>query len=56
MEKELPKNWVETELENLFNLIYGKGLSVSELTEDGYDVYGANGIIGKYWISTKTCV
>ena len=48
MEKVLPKNWVETELENLFNLIYGKGLSVSELTEDGYDVYGANGIIGKY--------
>jgi len=48
MEKELPKNWVETELSNLFNLIYGKGLSVNELTEDGYDVYGANGIIGKY--------
>jgi len=48
MEKELPKNWVETELENVFNLVYGKGLSVSELTEDGYNVYGANGIIGKY--------
>lgn len=48
MEKQLPKNWVETDLENLFNLVYGKGLSVSELLEDGYDVYGANGIIGKY--------
>jgi type I restriction enzyme S subunit len=48
MENQLPKNWVETDLENLFNLVYGKGLSVSELLEDGYDVYGANGIIGKY--------
>jgi type I restriction enzyme S subunit len=48
MKKQLPKNWVDTELENLFNLIYGKGLSVNELTEDGYDVYGANGIIGKF--------
>lgn len=48
MEKQLPKNWVETDLENLFNLVYGKGLSVSDLLEDGYDVYGANGIIGKY--------
>lgn len=48
MEKQLPKNWVETEIENLFILVYGKGLSVSELTDEGYDVYGANGIIGKY--------
>lgn len=48
MKKQLPKNWEDTELENLFNLIYGKGLSVNELTEDGYDVYGANGIIGKF--------
>ena len=48
MEIQLPKNWVEAELEYLFNLVYGKGLSVKELTEDGYDVYGANGIIGKF--------
>lgn len=48
MEKKLPKNWVETDLENLFNLVYGKGLSVSELLDEGFDVYGANGIIGKY--------
>ncbi|MFV8351768.1 restriction endonuclease subunit S [Flavobacterium sp. XS2P14] len=48
MEKQLPRNWVETDLDNLFNLVYGKGLSVSELLENGYDVYGANGIIGKY--------
>jgi type I restriction enzyme S subunit len=48
MEKKLPKNWVETDLGNFFNLQYGKGLSTSELTEEGFDVYGANGIIGKY--------
>lgn len=48
MEKQLPKNWVETNLENLFNLRYGKGLSTPELLEEGFDVYGANGIIGKY--------
>jgi type I restriction enzyme S subunit len=48
MENKLPKNWVETDLEHLFNLVYGKGLSVSELLDEGFDVYGANGIIGKY--------
>lgn len=48
MEKELPKNWVKTDLGNLFNLVYGKGLSVGELLDEGFDVYGANGIIGKY--------
>ncbi|UGS19864.1 restriction endonuclease subunit S [Flavobacterium cyclinae] len=48
MEKQLQKNWVETDLEHLFNLVYGKGLSVGELLDEGFDVYGANGIIGKY--------
>ena len=48
MENKLPKNWVETDLEHLFNLVYGKGLSVSELLDEGFDVYGSNGIIGKY--------
>ncbi len=48
MERELPDNWIATNLENLFKLIYGKGLPTKELLEEGYDVYGANGIIGKY--------
>jgi type I restriction enzyme S subunit len=48
MRKTLPNNWVETKAENLFNLVYGKGLAVKDLTDDGYLVYGANGIIGKY--------
>lgn len=32
----------------LCNLVYGKGLLTKELTESGYPVFGANGIIGKY--------
>jgi type I restriction enzyme S subunit len=48
MENQLPNNWIFTNLENLFNLIYGKGLPIIDLTNDGFDVYGANGIIGKY--------
>ncbi|WCC45677.1 restriction endonuclease subunit S [Tenacibaculum finnmarkense] len=49
MESKLPKNWVETELDSLFSLTYGKGLSVKELIPNGeYNVYGANSIIGKY--------
>ncbi len=49
MEKILPKNWVEAKLDTFFSLAYGKGLSVKELIADGdYNVYGANGIIGKY--------
>src|SRR5690606_22902490 len=54
MKKLLPKGWVETSLDNLFNLVYGKGISAKELAEESltsdnfYWVYGANGIIGKY--------
>ncbi len=48
MEKEVPKGWVETEIDNLFYLVYGKGLLTKDLTDEGYNVYGANGIIGKY--------
>lgn len=53
MEKVLPKGWVETPIENLFNLVYGKGISTKDLLNsdyngDLYDVYGANGIIGKF--------
>ncbi len=54
MEKVLPKGWVETELGSIFNLVYGKGISTKELISGDfeeelyYNVYGANGIIGKY--------
>jgi type I restriction enzyme S subunit len=44
----IPNNWIEGELESICQLVYGKGLSTKDLTEDGYPVYGANGVIGKY--------
>ena len=33
---------------SLNNVVYGKGLLTTELTDEGYPVYGGNGIIGKY--------
>jgi len=45
---ELPQGWEWARLGNLFDVVYGKGLSNSELTEEGYEVFGANGIIGRY--------
>lgn len=48
MRMELPEGWAQEELDELFNLTYGKGLKTDELKEEGFDVYGANGIIGKY--------
>ncbi|MEC7782162.1 MAG: restriction endonuclease subunit S [Bacteroidota bacterium] len=48
MEHQISNGWISIELEKLFNLFYGKGLPVKSFTEEGYNVYGANGIIGKY--------
>ena len=44
----LPKSWAVTQLGNLFEVVYGKGLPNSKLTEFGFKVFGANGIIGNY--------
>ncbi len=44
----LPEGWIHARLGFIFNIVYGKGLSNAELTDEGYDVFGANGIIGKY--------
>ena len=46
--RKLPNNWLNTELDTLFELYYGKGLRTKELLDEGYNVYGANGVIGKY--------
>jgi type I restriction enzyme S subunit len=48
MENNLPKGWANAKLKDLCDLVYGKGLLTKFLTEEGYPVYGANGIIGKY--------
>ncbi|OHX37486.1 hypothetical protein BJL95_05540 [Methylomonas sp. LWB] len=45
---QIPAGWILARVGSLFNVVYGKGLSNSELTDDGFDVFGANGIIGKY--------
>jgi type I restriction enzyme S subunit len=44
----LPKSWVWCRLGDISDLPYGKGLSKKDLTVEGYYVFGANGIIGKY--------
>ena len=44
----LPKSWVWCRLGDITDLPYGKGLSKKDLTVEGYYVFGANGIIGKY--------
>lgn len=46
--KVLPSGWKKVPLGKLFNIVYGKSLPKSKLTNEGYDVFGANGIIGKY--------
>ena len=48
MENNLPEGWATSTLQELCNMVYGKGLLTKFLTEDGYSVFGANGIIGKY--------
>lgn len=41
-------NWIKVKLTDISNPKQWKNLPVSEFTEDGYTVYGANGIVGKY--------
>lgn len=44
----IPSGWNLARLGDIFEIVYGKGLPTTELTETGFDVFGANGIIGKY--------
>lgn len=36
------------QMNELFNIRYGKGLATSDLQEKGYFVFGSNGLIGRY--------
>lgn len=45
---ELPPNWTWARLGEVSYFNYGKNLPTSKLIEKGYDVFGANGVIGKY--------
>ena len=42
------EDWVECNLLDIVKIEYGKGLPTSKLIPDGYNVFGANGVIGKH--------
>jgi len=44
----IPKGWRVTELEEVCTIKYGKGLGKNDLIQDGFPVFGGNGIIGFY--------
>ena len=48
LKQEIPINWEVQTLDKVCDVKYGKNFSNKDLTDIGYDVYGANGIIGKY--------
>ena len=45
---EMPKGWTFQYLKDVCNIVYGKGLPKTKLTNTGYRVFGANGVIGYY--------
>lgn len=48
MRNEVPKGWVNASIFEISSPKQWKTIPLRELTEDGYPVYGANGLIGKY--------
>ncbi|MGL5558628.1 MAG: restriction endonuclease subunit S [Paraclostridium dentum] len=48
MSKKLPEGWNIFRFKDLFDLKQGKNLSINELHDNGYSVFGANGKIGYY--------
>jgi type I restriction enzyme S subunit len=44
----IPGNWLWLPLNEITELAYGKLLPTKELLSEGFDVFGANGVIGKY--------
>lgn len=45
---DLPENWMCLKLEELVTIKYGKGLPTKDLSDIGYPVFGANGVIGRH--------
>lgn len=43
---EVPKNWIWVNSLKILDVVYGKNLSMNNLTDSGYPVFGANGYIG----------
>ena len=46
MNKELPKDWKWVKLGEICGIVYGKGLLTKNLKQEGFPVFGANGVIG----------
>ncbi|MBO5699419.1 MAG: restriction endonuclease subunit S [Bacteroidaceae bacterium] len=44
----IPKGWKVVELENICTIKYGKGLGKAKLKDQGFPVFGGNGVIGYY--------
>lgn len=44
----MPEDWREGTLGDICTIKYGKGLSKNLLTDEGYPVFGGNGVIGYY--------
>ncbi len=44
----LPTGWRETTLGDLAEIAYGKNLATKKFLNEGYPVFGANGVIGHY--------
>ncbi|WP_424765333.1 restriction endonuclease subunit S [Necropsobacter rosorum] len=47
-ESGLPWGWEYQYLKDVSKIVYGKGLPKNQLSDSGYPVFGANGIIGFY--------
>lgn len=55
--KRLPgftDKWVEKKLESIADIYQPQTISQEDFSIDGYDVYGANGVIGKYHLYNHT--
>ncbi|RAJ02724.1 restriction endonuclease subunit S [Aeromonas salmonicida] len=44
----VPKGWMTAPLTTIANIVYGKNLPKSQINNEGYPVYGGNGVIGSY--------
>lgn len=49
LKREIPEGWDVIPIDSICDIYQPKTISVKEMSKDGkYDVYGSNGIIGKY--------
>ncbi|WP_293796586.1 restriction endonuclease subunit S [uncultured Pantoea sp.] len=44
----VPQGWITAPLTTVANIVYGKNLPKTKILNEGYPVYGGNGVIGSY--------